>query len=123
MPFKNREKRLEYSKEYNKEWYKKNKDKRHKQIKARKQEIKKFILEIKTKLKCNRCSESANVCLVFHHIDQKKKEISISEASNQGWSKKRILKEIEKCEILCANCHRKEHDKQRKEKSVGIQVG
>jgi hypothetical protein len=30
-----------------------------------------------------------------------------------GWSKSKILKEIEKCEILCANYHRMLHHEEK----------
>jgi hypothetical protein len=33
------------------------------------------------------------------------KEGDISNAVNQGWGKTRILEEIAKCELVCANCH------------------
>ena len=29
--------------------------------------------------------------------------------ASHGYSKKKIIKEIEKCDTLCANCHRIEH--------------
>jgi hypothetical protein len=35
--------------------------------------------------------------------------MAIAQAVNQGWSKERILEEIKKCDVLCANCHFKEH--------------
>jgi hypothetical protein len=63
---------------------------------------------IKTALKCKICGEPHIACLDFHHIDQSLKEGSIGVIANT-YSTKRLLKEIEKCEILCANCHRKLH--------------
>ena len=33
----------------------------------------------------------------------------ISDAVRLAWSKKRILAEAAKCEVLCANCHAKHH--------------
>lgn len=77
--------------------------------KARKKEIKKWLHEYKSSLKCNRCPENHVSTLDFHHEDPLEKEICVSVAISNGWSIKRILKEIEKCEVLCANCHRKEH--------------
>lgn len=75
----------------------------------RKKEIKDWFKNYKQSLKCNRCPEDHISTLDFHHRDSSKKDISISVAISNGWSIKRILKEIEKCEVLCANCHRKEH--------------
>ena len=107
--WKNREKRLEYAKQYNKEWYQKNKDKRSVELKAEKNKNKEFILSLK--IKCNRCPETHTSCLEFHHIDPNEKELEIAKVVQMGWGKKRILEEINKCELLCSNCHRKEHYK------------
>lgn len=35
--------------------------------------------------------------------------MSVSKAVAHGWTWERVLSEIEKCEVLCANCHRKLH--------------
>jgi hypothetical protein len=60
------------------------------------------------KKKCSRCPESDHRCLDFHHLDAKMKTASISNMVKNGCSMKKILKEIAKCIVLCANCHRKE---------------
>ena len=44
----------------------------------------------------------------FHHLDPSKKDVGITSAMNKR-SLKRILEEVEKCILLCANCHRVEH--------------
>lgn len=46
-------------------------------------------------------------CYDFHHIDPSQKEMSISRNSAVGYEK--IRRELEKCVLLCANCHRIEH--------------
>lgn len=80
-------------------------------VEQRKKALQKFIAELKAKLKCSRCPETDHRCLDFHHKDPDKKEINISEIYRYGWSIKKTLKEIEKCIVLCSNCHRKEHMK------------
>jgi hypothetical protein len=92
-----------------KDWYQRNKAKRNKEIRERKREISAWLREYKSKLKCKNCKENHPACLQFHHIDPKAKEVNISHAANDGWSKERLLKEIEKCIVLCANCHFKLH--------------
>ena len=64
---------------------------------------------IKSKLKCRSCPERHPACLDFHHKDLKQKEHGVSMMPHRGFSKRRILEEIKKCAVVCANCHRKIH--------------
>jgi hypothetical protein len=58
--------------------------------------------------KCILCPESSVCCLDFHHRNPSEKKGNMSFlAQTHSW--KMVLKEIEKCVILCANCHRKIH--------------
>ncbi len=51
-----------------------------------------------------KCSDA----LDFHHIDPKKKEFGLSvKGLTRSWEK--IKKEIDKCILICANCHREIH--------------
>lgn len=61
------------------------------------------------KKKCLVCGETHPAVLEFHHRLSSDKEINLSEVGFRGWSEKRILKEVAKCDILCSNCHRKLH--------------
>lgn len=67
-----------------------------------------FRDEILSKLSCSRCPESDPVCLDFHHRDPKTKDYNVAQLA-RGFPKERILAEVAKCDVLCANCHRKEH--------------
>ena len=69
----------------------------------------KWFDEYKSQLRCERCLETHPACLEFHHREPKKKEIVVSKALDWGWSIERILTEIAKCDVVCANCHRKLH--------------
>jgi hypothetical protein len=64
---------------------------------------------IKAERGCKACKkENDPVCLDFHHLDPTKKDLSIAKlVSNK--SKQRMLDEIKKCVVVCANCHRKIH--------------
>ena len=66
------------------------------------------VQEYKKTLKCEKCDENHPACLDFHHVDNNK-EVSVADAVTKGWSMKKIMAEIEKCSVLCSNCHRKEH--------------
>ena len=46
------------------------------------------------------------IALEFHHTDPNEKDFHISDMASSGYSWLTIMKEIDKCEILCANCHR-----------------
>jgi hypothetical protein len=98
--------------ERNQKLYAKNKEQRHKNIYARKKKrsilIREFILQIKRTRGCGFCNINNPTCLDFHHIDSLDKVFNLSQAS-QGFSKERIEEEVEKCVIICGNCHRKLH--------------
>jgi hypothetical protein len=68
-----------------------------------------WLEDIKAESGCESCGETRVACLDFHHLnpDNKRRDIG----AYTGCSKKRILKELEKCIILCANCHRIAHSK------------
>jgi hypothetical protein len=109
----------EWKDNYNKEWYRKNREARRKQINERKQKLIEWYREYKSTLKCSKCPENHPSCIQFHHLDPKKKDITISEAfKHHGWSKERFLKEVDKCIVVCANCHAKIHYDER----LGINV-
>lgn len=44
----------------------------------------------------------------FHHIDPTQKDFTIAKTSK---SLKKLKSELDKCIVLCANCHRREHVK------------
>ena len=56
---------------------------------------------------CITCGESDFRVLQFHHRDPMKKKFNIS--SSHGWSTELFQQELEKCDILCANCHWRLH--------------
>jgi hypothetical protein len=55
---------------------------------------------------CVDCGESDPVVLEFDHvIGEKKHNIAYLVRSGRNW--RSITKEIQKCEVRCANCHRR----------------
>lgn len=60
---------------------------------------------------CLDCNYSNSIsALEFHHIDPTKKEFGIS-TSGGTKSLDRLKLELDKCILLCANCHREEHER------------
>jgi 5-methylcytosine-specific restriction endonuclease McrA len=49
------------------------------------------------------------LCLEFHHRNPKTKKMSVSAIFHSGLSVNALKTEIKKCDVLCANCHKKEH--------------
>lgn len=71
------------------------------------------FLEIKgivDKLKSSPCSDCGNCydpyCMDFDHRDQSTKIDSVATMVLSVRDLDRILKEIEKCDLVCSNCHR-----------------
>lgn len=64
------------------------------------------VFEYLSQHQCLICGESDPVVLEFHHRSGADKIESISNLIfNASW--KRIENEIQKCDVLCANCHRR----------------
>ena len=91
------------------EWYKRNKELTQKRTHDRRNKTKKWLDEYKQTISCEICGESRRYCLDFHHKDPKIKVKSISNLASQGYGIPRIQEEINKCRVLCKNCHAHEH--------------
>lgn len=89
-------------------FYKTNRDDHRAYVYQRREEMKSFVRDLKSKTKCKLCNESHIAVLDFHHVDPSTKKATVSAAvCLLGWSKDKVLEEIKKCIVLCANCHRK----------------
>lgn len=65
--------------------------------------------------KCEICGYDKCIsALEFHHTDATKKDFSISETTFSK-SMDILKKEVDKCILVCANCHREIHEKEREE--------
>jgi 5-methylcytosine-specific restriction endonuclease McrA len=59
---------------------------------------------------CQACGYSGYLnALQFHHIDPQKKELRLAYAYHRKWEL--VRSELDKCVLLCANCHAEEHDR------------
>lgn len=109
IPYKDHEKRKEYHRRYNKRWYKENKETVRQRTEAAKAKVRDWIKQLKGTLACEICGEKADECLEFHHRAPKDKLFSIGKATALGYSLPNVKREIQKCAVVCANCHRKIH--------------
>ena len=77
-------------------------------VTKRRQRLKEECVAIKGG-KCVVCGYNRCVaCLEFHHIG-KEKEFGVS-FRGFSYSKRRMVEEVQKCVLLCANCHRELHN-------------
>ncbi len=68
--------------------------------------LKKRLLEYLSDKSCVRCGISDPRVLEFDHTDPTSKSYGIARAINSTMTWDNILLEINKCQILCANCHK-----------------
>lgn len=88
---------------YTKEHYIKNKQKYISKARNYEQKLKDYVYLIKKSAVCADCKYSYHPCqLDFDHLKDKEFEISLGFKSGLN----KLKKEIAKCEIVCANCHR-----------------
>lgn len=75
-------------------------------MKQRRKELRAFVRSIKEKSRCVDCGMTDWRCLDFDHRSGTHKIGHLSQTKIVYCSKERILAEIAKCDVRCANCHR-----------------
>lgn len=84
---------------------------RKKQDRIRQQQkLESVILEYLKQHSCVDCGEADPVVLEFDHLANKVNNVATLKANNT--SKEVLIEEIAKCEVRCANCHRRKTAKQ-----------
>ena len=97
-------------KEDRKKYYQNNKKKILKKQNLKREKIRQYIRDYKLFKGCSVCGyNKCSAALDFHHEGEK--ELNISKAIANRRSLKIIKEEMEKCVVLCANCHREIHSK------------
>lgn len=81
--------------------------KNYNRVKNRRQKLKEMGVEYLGG-KCVICGYNKSIwALDYHHRNPNEKDFNISSYGNLAWEK--IKKELDKCDLLCANCHREVH--------------
>jgi predicted HNH restriction endonuclease len=77
-------------------------------VKKRRRDLRAKAIELKGG-RCEICGYSrCPDALEFHHLDDAKKDFGISaKGYTRSWEK--VKNELNKCQLLCANCHRELH--------------
>lgn len=97
-------------KEYTKQHYLNNKEKYKKSKVRSRSKSKHYVFNVLLNSCCRRCWETNPITLEFNHLNPKEKSQSIS--SMMWRSPDSIKKEMDKCEVLCSNCHARHTAKQ-----------
>jgi len=106
---------LDYSKQewldlsYDMQYYYANESRRE-NIKNRNKSYKQKIKALKEEECCRVCGEDETCVLDWHHVDEGSKVDNIADMHRKAWSIETVREEINKCVLLCANCHRKLHN-------------
>ena len=77
-------------------------------VHKRRKKIRRMAIEYKGG-QCETCGYNRCIdALEFHHLNSSGKDFSISEKGyTRSWTK--VKEELDKCMLLCANCHRELH--------------
>lgn len=67
-----------------------------------------YLEGIKLQMGCQLCGEREVAALDFHHRNETEKDFNLSGIANSK-PLDALRREVEKCVILCASCHRKVH--------------
>ena len=109
MPYKDRERKMEYQREYQRGWYQKHKEKFVTRREQNKLAILQWFRQYKSTLHCVDCGINHPAVLQFHHRNKAEKRMAVSDLVSRASSLKQITNEIKKCDVLCVNCHAKRH--------------
>lgn len=90
------------------QWNKENRDHLNKLRTAKRRETRDYLRSLKLNQPCTDCGGIfPPTCMDWDHLDPTQKEFNIcNEAIREMYSKERLHAEIDKCELVCANCHR-----------------
>lgn len=73
-------------------------------------DFKRKCLEYKETLECIACGyDKHQAVLDFHHLDPTQKEFNLSKIKGNSELSLEIKQELDKCIVLCSNCHREIH--------------
>ena len=112
MPIKDPTKRKEKQREYAAKYYINNREKVMAAVRLVNNRQKEKWAKFKASLSCAECGFTHSAALDFHHIDPATKIAGVqSLVQNRRYSA--AYREVGKCTVLCANCHRLHHHNER----------
>ncbi|WP_369685620.1 homing endonuclease associated repeat-containing protein [Salinibaculum rarum] len=100
-------------------WHYRNSDWNAERTLQRRARLRAWVNEKKAERGCANCNEVNRACLDYHHRNPEAKEMAVGDMVTYGYGRDNIREEMAKCDVLCANCHRKRHDEQRPDVETG----
>jgi hypothetical protein len=94
----------EDQKELARQWRKANPESHREEVRQHLRKKREHLRQIRKELGCKNCGNADPRVLDFHHRNPIDKSFNISGHISKGLST--LLKEVEKCDVMCANCHR-----------------
>lgn len=85
----------------------KDREKLYEAQKRHRVKIRQKMMEFLSTKSCQDCGEKDPIVLDFDHVDRKGKFKMVSKLMSGHYSWASVEKEIKKCHIRCANCHRR----------------
>ncbi|NDD52370.1 hypothetical protein EBZ39_00565 [bacterium] len=102
MPYKDPEKRREASRR----WYQLHKDEQKGRVKKQSSRNRREVYDLKEATPCADCGKFyPHYVMEYDHV-RGKKVAAIANMINTNFSRRKVHREIKKCELVCANCHR-----------------
>jgi hypothetical protein len=90
-------------------WHYRNRERNAERTRKRRARLRAWVSEQKRARGCRNCGSDDPAELDFHHRDSDEKEMAIGEMVTYGYGTDALREEMAKCDVLCANCHRKTH--------------
>ncbi len=101
----------ECQRQQKKEYYLAHKDEfiqeKRERVRSNRIEAREYVFLYLATHPCVECGETDPVVLEFDHINPEEKDKSIAQMIQEGVPIATLEREIAKCQVLCANCHRR----------------
>jgi hypothetical protein len=102
MPFKDKEKKREYQNK----WCR---DRKYGTISRNRSKLRniEFVRKYKENKPCDDCGKYFHFFVMdFDHREGETKIENVAQLAHKGYALDKLIAEIEKCDLVCANCHR-----------------
>ncbi|WP_254839356.1 homing endonuclease associated repeat-containing protein [Natronomonas marina] len=90
-------------------WHYRNREHNTERTLRRRARLRRWVNERKEERGCAHCGRSDPAVLDFHHREDAGKTMDVGTMVTYGHGRDSLADEMANCDVLCANCHRREH--------------